>query len=103
MPVDGENERISMVHRQATELIWEWLVATFDDVTGGDSQTLFVFRARFGDRAERWQLKFSREFVEHPHHIKRLPAYMQLEILPALLSNPGKQIHVGPNGEITVL
>ena len=103
MPVDGEKGSISTVHQQATDFIREWLVATFHDVTGGDSQTLFMCKARAGDRVESWQLKFSREFVEHPHHIKRLPAYMQGEVLPVLLSNPGKQIHVGPNGEITVL
>lgn len=103
MPVDGDNENISTVHQQATALIRDWLVTNFDDVTGGDSETLFVFKARSGGRRESWQLKFSRDYLNHPHHTKRLPAYLQDKVLPVLLANPGKQIHVGPNGEITVL
>ena len=103
MPADGENESTPTVHQQTTELIREWLVTNFDDVTGGDSETLFVFKARSGERKESWQLKFSRDYLDNPHHIKRLPAYMQDKVLPVLLSNSGKQIHVGPHGEITVL
>lgn len=105
MPVDGENESSPMVYQQTTDIIQEWLQTKFEDVTGGDSQTLFVFNGRFGDRDRResWQLKFARDFFSNPRNIKRLPAYMQDEILPVLLANPGKQIDVGPNGEITVL
>ena len=103
MPVEGENESSPTVHQQTTDIIREWLMTKFEDVTGGDSQTLFFFSAHFGDRRERLELKFSRDFLVNPRNIQRVPAYLQEKILPVLLANPGKQIDVGPNGEITVL
>ena len=103
MPVEGEHESSPTVHQQTTDIIREWLTTKFEDVTGGDSQTLFFFNARFGDRRERLELKVSRDFLANPRNIQRLPAYLQDEILPILLANPGKQIDVGPHGEITVL
>ena len=103
MPVEGENEGSPMVHQQTTDIIREWLMTKFGDVTGGDSQTLFFFSARFGDRRESLELKFSRDFLANSHNIQRLPAYLQDEILPVLLANPGRQIDVGPHGEITIL
>ena len=103
MPVEGEHESSPTVHQQTTDIIREWLTTKFEDVTGGDSQTLFFFNARFGDRRERLELKVSRDFLANSRNIQRLPAYLQGEILPVLLANPGKQIDVGPHGEITVL
>lgn len=70
MPVEGENESSPTVHQQTTDIIREWLMTKFEDVTGGDSQTLFFFSAHFGDRRERLELKFSRDFLVNPRNIR---------------------------------
>ena len=57
MPVEGENEGSPMVHQQTTDIIREWLMTKFGEVTGGDSQTLFFFSARFRDRRENLELR----------------------------------------------
>ena len=54
MPVEGEHESSPTVHQQTTDIIREWLTTKFEDVTGGDSQTLFFLVPALGSAGSVW-------------------------------------------------